>query len=30
MIDKKPGVGTTGRNPARIRNDIMRGLGVSD
>ena len=29
-IDQEPGVGTTDRNPARIRNDFMRGLGVTD
>lgn len=29
-IDNEPGVATTDRNPARIRNDFMRGLGVSD
>jgi thiamine pyrophosphate-dependent acetolactate synthase large subunit-like protein len=29
-IDQEPGVGATDRNPARIRNDFMRGLGVKD
>jgi hypothetical protein len=29
-IDNEPGRGTTDRNPARIRSDFMRGLGVRD
>jgi thiamine pyrophosphate-dependent acetolactate synthase large subunit-like protein len=29
-IDQEPGVGTTDRDPARIRDRFMRGLGVRD
>ncbi len=27
-IDREPGVGTTDRDPAQIRDRFMRGLGV--
>jgi hypothetical protein len=30
IVRQRAGVGTTDRNPARIRNEFMRGLGVSD
>jgi thiamine pyrophosphate-dependent acetolactate synthase large subunit-like protein len=29
-IDREPGVGTTDRDPARIRDRFMRGLGVKE